>query len=105
MSQRKMSPNIKKYWLKALLSGRFVQGQGALYKRSTNQYCCLGVLCQVINKKKRFTGISDKYSSYTPDNIVERSKLSSNTMHKLTQMNDQKNKTFPEIAAWIERNL
>jgi hypothetical protein len=33
-------------WITALRSGRYQQGKG--YLRSNNEYCCLGVLCEVL---------------------------------------------------------
>jgi hypothetical protein len=41
----KMKPKIKKLWLKALRSGEYEQGTGAL--RDLSFYCCLGVLCDL----------------------------------------------------------
>jgi hypothetical protein len=38
-----------KKWVKALLSGEYTQGQGALRDGST--FCCLGVLCDVYKKE------------------------------------------------------
>ena len=46
-----MDINIKANWLKALRSGRFVQGSGTLkyysVKEKQFQHCCLGVLCEL----------------------------------------------------------
>jgi hypothetical protein len=40
-----MKPSIKAKWVKALLSGKFKQGTGAMEKNG--KYCCLGVLRKV----------------------------------------------------------
>jgi hypothetical protein len=41
-----MKQNIKEQWVKALRSGKYSQGR--IYLRSSsNQYCCLGVLCDL----------------------------------------------------------
>lgn len=41
-----MKKEIRNKWLKALRSGKFKQGQGALRTVGTG-HCCLGVLCEV----------------------------------------------------------
>jgi len=43
-----MKPDIKQAWLTALRSGDYQQGQG--YLRQGDQYCCLGVLCDLYGK-------------------------------------------------------
>jgi hypothetical protein len=40
-----MKPDVKQAWLTALRSGDYQQGQG--YLRQGDQYCCLGVLCDL----------------------------------------------------------
>lgn len=44
-----MNPEIKSRWTAELRSGRFEQGKGALRIAGDagDQYCCLGVLCQL----------------------------------------------------------
>ncbi len=44
-----MKPQVKEAWLKALRSGEYQQGKRAL--RINNEYCCLGVLCDVYDKQ------------------------------------------------------
>lgn len=66
MCQIKMDPVMKKAWLKALRSGKFVQGKGTLRKwnesweknqtdllssrkiKKVLQHCCLGVYCETV---------------------------------------------------------
>ncbi len=43
-----MNPEIKAAWLEALRSGRYKQGRGSL--RENDEYCCLGVLCDIVPK-------------------------------------------------------
>lgn len=38
-------------WVAALRSGEYTQGIATLYDASTQQYCCLGVLCDVYEKE------------------------------------------------------
>jgi hypothetical protein len=44
-----MNKEIKQRWVNALRSGRYKQGRGALRRitGSGEEYCCLGVLCQL----------------------------------------------------------
>jgi hypothetical protein len=42
-----MKPEIKKMWLEALRSGQYKQGGGALRPHGGNEFCCLGVLCNL----------------------------------------------------------
>lgn len=44
-----MDATIKAKWLEALRSGKYLQGKGNLYNKIDNTYCCLGVLCDVMN--------------------------------------------------------
>lgn len=37
-------------WVAALRSGEYTQGTDTLYDVSTQQHCCLGVLCDVYEK-------------------------------------------------------
>lgn len=43
-----MHPEIRARWVAALRSGEYAQGRGSL--RDGNQYCCLGVLCDLAVK-------------------------------------------------------
>ncbi len=44
-----MDTTIKAEWLAALRSGKYQQTKGSL--RNGNRFCCLGVLCDVVNPK------------------------------------------------------
>lgn len=43
-----MDANLKAKWIAALRSGEYKQGGGAL-RSDDNSYCCLGVLCDIID--------------------------------------------------------
>lgn len=43
-----MSPEIKAQWLEALRSGEYKQGTGYLHRG--DEFCCLGVLCDLAEK-------------------------------------------------------
>lgn len=44
-----MNEQVKKQWIEALRSGAYKQGEGTL--RRNDQYCCLGVLCDLYDKE------------------------------------------------------
>ncbi len=46
-----MNKKVKKLWVKALASGEYSQGYGAL-RNYSNKFCCLGVLCDLFLKYK-----------------------------------------------------
>ena len=45
-----MHAEIKAQWVAALRSGEYKQGKSVLHNRETNEYCCLGVLCDLAVK-------------------------------------------------------
>lgn len=51
MKHIKMKKQDAEKWLQALRSGKYAQGDGLLYDHLLNTYCCLGVLCHVIDGK------------------------------------------------------
>ena len=51
-----MYERVMQKWVKALRSGKYNQGRGALCqveKDGTKNFCCLGVLCDLYNKERR----------------------------------------------------
>ena len=51
-----MKKQVLTKWLKALRSGKYKQGRGALCqisKKGTESFCCLGVLCDLYNKEQK----------------------------------------------------
>jgi hypothetical protein len=54
-----MNQEIKARWVEALRSGKYKQGKGTL-RTLNNQYCCLGVLCDI-------SGLSDWESHINQD--------------------------------------
>lgn len=51
----------RRMWVKALRSGKYTQGQGQL--KTTDEYCCLGVLCDLAVKH----GIIRSFNPGDPD--------------------------------------
>lgn len=90
-----MDKKIKDKWIKALRSGRYKQIQGRLHDNGA--YCCLGVLCRVQKiPLAKFDGLS------IPDE-KHQAGLSAKFINTLVRMNDNKLKSFEQIANHIER--
>jgi hypothetical protein len=91
-----MNPELKVKWVEALRSGKYTQGHTTF--KSSEGYCCLGVLCVVAGHPEFIA----------PDNYRELRKvagLKDNDTNHLWKMNDVELKTFPEIADYIEATL
>lgn len=98
-----MDAKLKEDWVKALRSGEYKQGIGKLRER--DEFCCLGVLCQVAGIDISPDGMGAGTSGYKPlMRLTGKDDLS-----PLFLRNDGHGKfakhTFPEIADYIEANL
>ena len=110
-----MEKNLKELWITALVSSEYKQGCELLHNPTTNRFCCLGVLCEVIRKKdpqlKRLTNgsysLNKKRSinSNFDDAMLRRTGLSHDDTTALIHLNDETDKSFEDIAYYIERNL
>lgn len=111
-----MNKDIKKRWLDALRSGKYKQGVGALRKRGY-KFCCLGVLCDIV-KPSSWTicrgTICYQMGNSTglpPKEVLEVCGIVDDFFgfdgigFRLTTMNDSENKTFNEIADFIEEKI
>ena|SRR5436305_13802191 len=110
-----MDAQVKAKWIAALRSGKFQQDTGYLKRDSGNgpRYCCLGVLCEVIDPNK-FTQLSNGIYDYglhgfathitVPTNVQKNIGLSDEKCDELTGMNDTGD-SFAVIADHIERTL
>jgi hypothetical protein len=105
-----MEPKLKAKWTKALCSKRYKQTSGRLC--DSDGFCCLGVLCVVSRKAKQLDKSFDfngKMVTHDLDDdesaIYKQFGLTPRQHEKLVTMNDTEGKTFPEIAAWIEKNI
>lgn len=98
-----MNPEVKSKWLEALRSGKYIQTKTAL-KRG-NGYCCLGVLCDVV-EPDMWKGDTHRDVTSLPDlDLREHVGLDYEDATKLSEMNDTGGKSFSEIADYIEANL
>ena len=125
-----MPAGIKALWLKALRGksklGEYSQCRGSLSKTEyvegvvlgtsgaeKHTFCCLGVLqnelngfCDFDHDNSEVIGLKAyPASSYPPDDVCKRANLNRDTKRILSKMNDNQNKSFEQIADWIEENL
>src|SRR5947199_7438501 len=102
-----MNTEVKKQWLDALRSGTYRQGYGTL--RRNDQFCCLGVLCDLVDKTKWEPPTHDGFRLYNysynyPDRAVaNKSGLTSAEFSYLATLNDN-GTPFADIAQVIEEH-
>ena len=109
-----MNRKTKTAWVRALRSGKYRQGAGALRNRDS-EFCCLGVLCHIspLVKIKQHAGDFDVTytdgasvsSSKIPSWYRERLGITRDEQDALVSLNDEDKAPFDEIADWIEVNL
>lgn len=100
--ETKLEPEFKAKWVAALRSGEYKQGFCFLHNRANNSYCCLGVACKLAgvesSRNQYITGVSlDKIPYWLQGNV--------GIPYILANLNDEQQKTFPEISDYIEQNL
>lgn len=133
-----MNPEIKAKWVEALRSGKYKQGTGKLRRLtrtlmglpdvSTDQFCCLGVLCElaieagVIDQPNRAFG-SYRYGTDHDADLLPREVglwagidqrdprvvtghdlIEGPTCYSLSVVNDS-GESFETIAGYIEKSL
>lgn len=110
-----MNQEIKEKWVAALCSGDYKQGQGRL--RDDDGFCCLGVLCNIIdpdswrlefnetlNKDQYKHRLGDEYGNYLSIDALADLELDFAHELDLACMNDY-GSTFEDIAKNIEDSL
>lgn len=100
-----MKADLKRKWIKALRSGKYEQGRERL--RSPHGFCCLGVLCDIVDPSKwserKLQGFSYLGRIATlPPELFSAQDLTASS--QLIVMNDS-GKSFAEIADYIEANI
>ena len=65
-----MNAEVKKQWVEALRSGKYEQGIGVLRRHNDgeDQYCCLGVLCDLYTKA--FPKAVGRWDDVVEDGVV-----------------------------------
>lgn len=106
-----MDAQLKTKWVEALRSGKYEQGRRQL--RRDNEFCCLGVLCDLIDPAKwissggagfRYRGIDHNAMSFPPNEVTRNVGLPRDLENQVAGMNDDGN-SFAEIADYIEANI
>jgi hypothetical protein len=106
-----MKKELKDKWVAALRSDKYTQGREKL-RTDDGSYCCLGVLCEVLDVPRRDTFERWEYvfegqatSLQLTAALRQHAGLSSAFEYDLISMNDDQRKTFDEIADYIESEL
>lgn len=107
----KLDPELKFKWTSALRSGDFKQGHSCL-ENEEGQFCCLGVLCKIVELPTFTTKEDDEIGEYhsTEEWIPETDKIPSflvgdtTLAQELAEMNDS-GESFESIANYIEQKL
>lgn len=109
-----MKAAIKRQWIRALLSGRYDQGNSALHRNEENKWCCLGVLCNLRSVPGEWVNDEGRFSRYRygrisqtgvlPGRVLRYVGMKPEQQDTLVTMNDT-GKSFKEIAKWIKENL
>lgn len=120
-----MQAELKQKWIEALRSGKYQQGKGVL-RTDTDHFCCLGVLCDLVDpsgwrgtglietsvdgmdvsqEAYPFFSISDVGSAVSlPHDLRKQLGLHIADIQALIRMNDSGN-PFESIAKHIEANV
>lgn len=103
-----MDIDLVKDWVVALRSNDRNQGKNRL-KNKDNEFCCLGVLLDIVDSSGWTLSKDEDESCYDWKKISciilpyeYTNKISPIDPHKLVKMNDRDNKSFEEIADYIE---
>ena len=121
----KLPKRLKDKWIKALLSGKYKQGRESLCQLNSTtkeyEYCCMGVLGEICKVPREILMDHGIFIDITLDIPLQKrsslkniplvlmeeysSKGSSNLVTKLVVFNDEKERSFKWIAAYIKRYL
>ncbi len=106
-----MKREIRESWIKALRSGEYAKGKGAMRQDSLHgkKYCCLGVLCEIL-PEVTWNGKLYAYkggvieTQYLPPGVKALVGMSTSQEIRLAEKNDAAN-DFETVIADIKRNL
>jgi hypothetical protein len=105
----KVNKEYKEKWVEALRSGKYKQGKGCLKKG--DEYCCLGVLCDIVDPE--YLGVNG-HRSHLPYHILDKTGMETpdgrlnynvHTFISLIGLNDGAEYTFDQIADVIEEQF
>ncbi len=100
-----LTKKLKTRWIKALRSGKYKQTTGSL--KDCTGFCCLGVLCDLVDKTNWREGQYGEFSygtSKTGYMPYRMGILGRATQKQLAEMNDDQD-SFEEIADYIKENV
>lgn len=104
-----MKAEIKRRWLNALRSGRYVQTKSRLRRTDPDtfgrSYCCLGVLCDIQLSDARRESWFQENSRKAAPSYEFSADLSDDEIGTLMHLNDSLEQNFDQIANWIEENI
>jgi hypothetical protein len=103
-----MDKKVKKEWINALRSGKYRQAESQLKIRESGRrcsYCCLGVLCNIVDKSKWDGECWDGADTELPEDLKIKLGISDDQQSTLISMNDGGDDDFNTIADYIEANL
>jgi hypothetical protein len=100
---QKLPEDFKQKWVAALRSGEYKQGREELFNKRKGCYCCLGVAGKLL-------GIEESYllvEGCLPDDPIVPPAIAgyNGAAYELIHLNDGLEKSFSEIADYIEKNL
>lgn len=107
---KRLPKEFTEEWIKRLRSNEYKQGEGQLFDKRSNEYCCLGVACTIYNNEElKSIGCEFHipYNIESPSEInIPREIRGFNEFTKiLIDLNDSEGLNFNEIADWIEENI
>lgn len=109
MDNQKLDPEFKAKWIAALRSGEYKQGKDEMLNES-GEMCCLAVAAHVCGVSKDNIRGHKYPSGLLPADRFKMPLFFQNCRPddgpwRLAVMNDIENKSFSEIADYIEKNL
>ena len=109
-----MKKSLKRAWTDELRSGRKNQGVGCLCRDDTEEFCCLGVLCDVLKtpyivadaagEPRVYVYGLDSRTGYLPLSLAAEIGLHDIYQRPLSIMNDD-GRSFSDIADWIDLHI
>jgi hypothetical protein len=100
-----VNKQLKEAWIEALRSGEYEQGKQQMETKD-GRLCCLAVLCRVAKveyPRDAFDLDNEKLQEFRDECCL--GDHSCGIQAQLIDLNDDQNKSFPEIADWIEANV
>lgn len=105
----KLPIEFKEKWISALINGDYKQGRYKMINHY-NEYCCLAVACSVLEITSKGLCIVES-QGFTKEELNKIPKIiignvdENSIIATLVDMNDNKRKSFTEIAHYINENL